>query len=138
VAFPKIESFSKTNPGPYERQMGRYIMGLLDLFTGRVPDTESHSHVRHLAANPNYWSAGHAVFDEIRRLYLTAVDRKNNLCSSQYAFEESCCQAIYNATDPVDPFDASSAFFVVPQALGLVTAIGASLDEIAHVFRTSG
>ena len=99
--------------------MGRYIVALLHLFTGRLPDTESHAKVVELAANPNQWSAGHAVFDEVRHRLLAATKTKDQERQRQYGFEEYCCKAMYNATLPRDEFDASSAFFVVPEALML-------------------
>lgn len=129
-----IHSFPEADPGPYERQMGKEIVGLLRVFAGRVSDAESHACVAELAANPNRWSAGHAVFDEVRDRYLRATRRKDEPKCSQYCLEESCCQAMYNATNPEDPFDPSSAFFVVAAALGLAKVLGVSLDEIAGVF----
>lgn len=138
MTFPKISTFPKASPGPYERQMGRYILAVLDVFAGRVPDSESHSHVRQLVADEDHWSAGHAVFNEVRRRCLTAAHHKDDLRAAQYALEESCCQAVYNSTEPVDPFDACSPFFVVPQAMGLAALLRASLDEIANVFTAAG
>ena len=134
MGFPNIDRFPDSHPGPYERQMGGQIVALLRLFEGRVPDAESHACVMALAANSSRWSAGHAVFDEVRRRLLAAMDRgdKNKTC--QYAFEESCCQAVYNAIESPDPFDPSSAFFVVGQALGLARLVGVSLDAVAGVF----
>src|SRR4051812_1347414 len=61
---------------------------------------------------PDRWSAGHAVFDEVRHRLLGAMKAKDRARECQYGFEESCCQALYNATDPPDPFDPGSAFFV--------------------------
>lgn len=134
MGFPDIDRFPESHPGPYERQMGRYIVALLRVFAGRVPDAESHACVVELAANPSRWSAGHAVFDEVRHRLLAAMDSGDRRRSAQYALEESCCQAVYNATAPPDPFDPSSAFFVVAQALGLARLIGVPLDAVAGVF----
>jgi hypothetical protein len=136
VGFPSIKRFPESHPGPYERQMGDYIVGLLRVFAGIVPDPESHAQVSELAGTPGRWSAGHAVFDEVRRRLLAATKAKDRAREWQYSFEESCCQAMYNATEPPDPFDPSSAFFVVAQALGLAQAIGIPLDVVAAVFRS--
>ena len=136
MGFPNIKSFPESHPGPYERQMGEYIGGLLRVFSGRVPDTESNAQVLELAGTPGRWSAGHAVFDEVRHRLLAATKAKAEAREWQYSFEESCCQAMYNATEPPDPFDPSSAFFVVAQALGLAQAIGIPLDVLAAVFRS--
>jgi hypothetical protein len=134
VGFPSIHEFPESHPGPYERQMGGYIVGLLCLFAGRVPDAESHARVTELAATPSRWSAGHAVFDEVRHRLLATMDRGDRMGSGQHALEESCCQAVYNAIEPADPFVASSAFFVVAQALGLARLVEVPLDAVATVF----
>src|SRR5262249_54971921 len=99
-----------------------------------VLDAESHASVRELADTPNRWSAGHAVFDEVRRRLLATIKTKDKSRECQYHFEESCCQAMYNATEPPDPFDASSAFFVVAQALGWARMVKVPLDQAAAVF----
>ena len=138
VGFPDMSTFPESQPGPYERRMGGYLMGLLGIFAGRVPDQESHARVAELAATPRQWSAGHAVFDEIRRRLLVAMEGGDAVGSAQYALEESCCQAVYNATDPKDPFDPSSAFFVVVQAVGLASLLGVPLDTVAQVFTPDG
>lgn len=133
MPFPDIEGFPESHPGPYERQMGRIISSLLLLFAGRVPDCESHSRVTELAASPSRWSAGHAVFDELRKRLLAAREAKDRQRESQYHFEESCCQAMYNATDPFGPFDPGSAFFVPAQAFGLAFLVGVPTDEVVAV-----
>src|SRR4051812_37698381 len=99
MSFPNIHSFPESHCGPYERQMSESIAALLSVFTGRVPDTESIDCVLELAAAPARWSAGHAVFDEVRRRLLRAIDAKDQQREWQHHFEESCCQAMYNATD---------------------------------------
>ena len=116
--------------------MGDYIVGLLRLFAGRLPDAETNAHVFKLAETPTRWSAGHAVFDEVRRRRLAASKAKDEKRECQYCFEESCCQAMYNATEPADSFDPSSAFFVVAEALGLARVVGIPLELVAAVFRS--
>jgi hypothetical protein len=113
--------------------MGGGITGLLRLFRGRVPDAESNVRLLELATTPARWSAGHAVFDEIRRRLLAASRAKDRLREWQHHFEESCCKAMYNATYPNDPFDPGSAFFVVPQALGLARVVGVPVEAVAAV-----
>jgi hypothetical protein len=96
LGFPNIKSFPESHPGPYERQMGGYIVGLFRVFAGCVPDSESNSQVLELASTPGRWSAGHAVFDEVRHRLLAATKAKDEAREGQYCFEESCCQAMYN------------------------------------------
>lgn len=136
MGFPDINKFPLSRPGPYEVQMGRFIVGLLRLFVGRVADTESNTHVLALASKPTHWSAGHAVFDEVRRRLLAATKAKDPPSESQYAFEESCCKAIYNASDPQDPFDSCSPFFVVPQAISLARVMGIPIETIVTLLTT--
>lgn len=131
MAFPKIDEFPVSHPGPYERGMGRVIAELLRLFRDRVPDSDSAVKVAELAAAPDRWSAAHAVFDEVRR----------RLCSSendvprgrQYSFEELCCKSLYNATGTDAPFDASSPFFVAPAAFRLAEALGVPSESVIKV-----
>lgn len=137
MAFTNIHRFPESQPGPYERQMGRYIVALLRVFAGRLPDAESHLCIAELAANPSHWSAGHALFDEVRHRLLAAMKDGDLIRSGQYSLEESCCQAMYNATEPPDPFDPSSAFFVGVRALGLARLVVVSLDAVAGVFTSN-
>jgi hypothetical protein len=138
VSFPDIDQFPDSHPGPYERQMGNYIAGLLSLFRGRVPDPESNHRVLELASSPARWSAGHALFDEVRKRLLADGKDKVDGRSTQYCFEESCLQALYNATDPPDPFDPGSPFFVAGQALGLARAIGIPVEAVVTVLAPGG
>jgi len=133
ATFPDIHRFPERDHGPYEGQMGKRIVGLLRLFTGRVPDAESNARVLELATTPRSWSAGHAVFSAVRSRLLDAIDAKDRVREAQYSFEELCCKALYNATSPRDPFDPSSAFFVAGLALGLARAVGVSIEAVAAV-----
>ncbi len=133
MPFPDIHTFPEDHPGPYERQMGGMIVALLRAFVHHVPDSESNAHVTELAVMPTRWHAGHALFNEVRHRLLAATQAKDWLRELQYHFEESCCQAMYNATDPVDPFDPGSAFFVAPLALGLARETGLPVEVIVEV-----
>jgi hypothetical protein len=117
--------------------MGRLVAELLRLFRNHVPDQESHSQVSELTGACERWSAGHACFDEVRGRLLVAIEQDDETRGAQYSFEESCCKAIYNATEPPDPFDPSSPFFIVPAALDLANAVGIPAAEVAAVLRTS-
>lgn len=130
MAFPNIQRFLLSDPGPYERQMGGYITASLQQFNGAVHDAESNTRVLELASDPTRWLAGHAAFDEMRGRLLAAMENGDRPRQAQYAFEESCCQAIYNATDPPDPFDPSAAFFVVLQAIDLAEAVGLPVERV--------
>jgi hypothetical protein len=133
VAFPDIHEFPESDPGRYERAMGRIIAALLGLFGGRVPDSESNARVSELANTPGRWSASHAVFDEVRRRLLASTDAEDKLREWQYYFEESCCKAMYNAADPPDPFDSGTAFFLAGEAIGLARAAGVPVEKVVAV-----
>jgi len=133
VAFPEIRDFPKNHPGPYERGMGRTIAALLRLFRDRVSDSESAAKVAELADTPDRWSAAHAVFDEVRRRLLTSDG--DTVLARQYAFEEACCQSLYNATAADDPFDASAPFFIAPAAFGLAEALGCPTESVVEALR---
>lgn len=133
MPFPNITAFAEAHPGPYERQMGEMIARVLRVFAAYVPDVESHARVTELVETPTRWSAGHAVFDEVRVRLLAAMKAKKKPSEWQHHFEESCCQAVYNATNPPAPFDPGSAFFVVPQALGFASIVGIPPEELVRV-----
>ena len=114
--------------------MGKYIAALVRLFDC-APDQESNKSILELAENPQFWSAAHAHFDEVRNRFLST---SKNTLQRQYSFEEDCCKALYNATDPTDPFDPSSAFFVVPSALALAEDLGVPFASVLAAVNLSG
>ncbi len=131
MRFPELGSFPKAQlSGPYARQMGASIANLLKLFQGKVPDAETNAHVRELAVTLDQWSAGHALFDVVRSRSLAAMSTKDDVRCAQYSFEESCLQAMYNETNPDDPFDSVSPYWIVPGAIGLARAIGIPVEAV--------
>jgi hypothetical protein len=131
LVFPNIQSYPHGHPNPNERNMGQVIAQLLRLFVGHVPDPESASRVAELATTTARWSAAHAVFDEVRTRLLAAIEIKDRLRAAQYSFEELCCKALYNATEPDDPFDPSSPFWVPGAAFELARAVGLPCEAVA-------
>jgi hypothetical protein len=93
----------------------------------------SNSRVLELANDPGRWSAGHAMFGEIRQLLLTSANATDELRVRQYDFEESCCKVMYNATDPPAPFDSRTAFFVAGKAIRLAEVAGVPTEEVVIV-----
>jgi hypothetical protein len=131
--FPDVTKFSKGPVGPYERQMGANIAALVQLFQSRVPDSETSSQVLALAKATGNWSAGHAVFDCVRIRLLAADESKDELRQAQYHFEESCLKAIYNATDPKDPFDPSSAYWIASEAIRLARLTSVPIEDVLRI-----
>ena len=133
MSFPDLSNFPMTHPGLYERQMGRCIVELLQLFQSRMPDTESSQRTLELARTPEKWTAAHSYFDIVRSRYLAANTPAHRTRAAQYCFEETCLKTLYNATEPSDPFDSSSAFFVAPVAIGLARVVGFPVEAVAAV-----
>jgi len=114
---PDIYSFEKHEPGPYEKQMGLEIASVIKVLQPSSPDREATEIVLELAESVENWTAAHAVFNFIRERLLKIPSEQIEVYEYQYMFLESCCQALYNATDPVESFDPSSAYYVWPHAL---------------------
>jgi hypothetical protein len=70
-----------------------------------------------MAADWHKWSNGHKIFDRIRDKILIADEESNSHNSHQYLFEEICAKTLYNLSNPLDPFDSDSSFWVLPIAL---------------------
>jgi hypothetical protein len=138
VAFPDICKYPLCHPGPCERSMGERIAELLRLFRARVPDAESIARVFELATNPDRWSAGHEVFNEVRDRVIAASKAKDRPKTRQHSFEELCCKAMYNASNPRDPFDPSSAFFVAGAAFALARVVGVSVQDVLAIIAPQG
>jgi hypothetical protein len=64
------------------------------VFVGRVLDAENNTCVLELTTTPDRWSAGHAVFDEVRDRLLSAMNTKYRARQCQYGFDKSCCKAL--------------------------------------------
>jgi len=63
------------------------------------------------------------LFQGIRQKTLAAEKEGDELRLTQYAFEEICAKTLYNLSGSPAPFDADSAFWVIP----LATQLGAKL-----------
>src|SRR5215475_15054142 len=113
--------------------MQETILALLQLFRGRAPDPETNAWVLALAKDRNNWSGAHDLFSRIRRRGpLNAKDFKegDRVRCSQYTFEELCLKTLYNETEPRDPFDPSSPFFVAEFAIRLARVIGVPVTDV--------
>ncbi len=122
--FPDLQQFPRSHPGPYERNMGDEVAGLLGLFQGRVPDATSNAIVLQLVVTPERWSAGHALFDILHDRLLVAMRARDQVRYLQHNLECSCLQALYNASSPVHPFAPGTPFWVAGAVLRLAKAVG--------------
>ena len=120
---------SRQTPSPYGLQVGASIAALLQLFSEKVPDRKSNQHVLKLAMSKD-WTTAHDLRDQVRDRYLRASRSNNEIKCQQYSFEESCLETLYNDTDPADPFDTVSPYWVVPNAIGLATTLEIPIADV--------
>ncbi len=116
-------------PSPYGLEVGTSIEALLHLFSNKVPDQESNQQLLALAESKK-WSSAHALWGQVRDRCLRASKSNDDIRCQQYRFEESCLETLYNDTDPDDPFDSISPYWVVPSALGLATTLSIPIDDV--------
>jgi len=113
--------------------MIRGIISLLELFSGHVPDTETHRWVLELARDESQWSRAHDVFDNVRERTLTAIAARNHRAACQYGFEEICLKSIFNETHTDIPFDSDSPYWIANLALKLGRAVNVSEEKIVEI-----
>ena len=107
--------------------MGASILKLVVLFDKCAPDPDIQSDLKAIVSDHNRWATAHTYRDIVRtRMLRTKDDAK----LAQYAFAEACLETIYNETDPDDPFDSVSPFWVVPTAASFAKLVGISIDAV--------
>jgi len=99
------------------------MQDLFGVFEPLCEDAQSLQALAMMAADRDRWRDAHKLFQEIRQKTLAADKDKDELRLSQYAFEEICAKTLYNLSGSPAPFDADSAFWVIP----LATQLGAKL-----------
>ena len=102
------------------------MLEVLTLFEGKCEDKTTLRQLVNLAANKDRWPEAHALFTEIRLKTLQAEKRGDTLLVTQYAFEEICAKTLFNLSHSAAPFDADSAFWVLPLAAELGRQLGIS------------
>lgn len=119
--------FDMARPSPYARQMGSSIIKLVALFDRCAPDPDIHRDLKTVVGDHKHWVTGRTYRDIVRERMSRTED---NAKLAQYAFAESCLAAIYNASDPADPFDPVAPFWVVPNAASLARLVGVPVDAV--------
>jgi len=99
------------------------MQGLFGVFEPLCDDTVSLQALAAVAAYRDCWRDAHKLFQDIRQKTLAAEKNGDELGLAQYAFEEICAKTLYNLSGSPAPFDADSAFWVIP----LATQLGAKL-----------
>jgi hypothetical protein len=117
----------------YASRMQADILALLGLFRDRVPDSESLALVVALAADRDAWDNAHDLFSLVRARNLQAIKSGDLVRECQYCFEEICLKSLYNKTDTTAPFDSSSPYCVIKNALFLAQALGMPVQEVVAI-----
>lgn len=99
------------------------MQGLFEVFEPLCDDKQSLQALAAMASNRGRWRDAHGLFQGIRQKTLAAEKKGDELRLAQYAFEEVCAKTLYNLSGAPAPFDADSAFWVMP----LATYLGAKL-----------
>jgi hypothetical protein len=124
-------------PSPYGRQAGASIIALLRLFQGKAPDLLSARQVLNVALS-NDWSRAYEARSQVRNRLLLTSKADDPIRLAQYWFEESCLETLYNDTQPADPFDSISPYWVVPHAIKLAKQLSIPIDDVlAAIWPTS-
>jgi len=107
------------------------MQGLFGVFLPLCEDTQSLRALAAMAVDRGRWRDAHKLFQDIRQKTLVAEKKGDELGLTQYAFEEICAKTLYNLSGSPAPFDADSAFWVIPLATRLGAKLG--LKEPAQV-----
>lgn len=114
------------------------MLEMLYTFEDRCEDKETLRRLIDVARDQDKWPAAHALFSVIRSKTLVALKRGDQLAESQYAFEEICAKTLYNLSYSSAPFDADSAFWVLPLAVDLGRRLGISdIGEVSTLLNMS-
>ncbi|MDB5702108.1 MAG: hypothetical protein JWL66_2307 [Sphingomonadales bacterium] len=100
------------------------MLEMLAVFGSACKDVETLDGLSKIASDRGKWVEGHSLFQDIRQKTLRAEKRGDPLAMAQYAFEEICAKTLYNLSGSAAPFDADSAFWVVPLGVALGRELG--------------
>lgn len=100
------------------------MLEMLSVFGGACKDVETLSRLSKMASDRGKWVGGHSLFQDIRQKTLSAEKRGDRQAMAQYAFEEICAKTLYNLSGSAAPFDADSAFWIVPLGVALGRELG--------------
>jgi len=100
------------------------MLEMLAVFESACKDVDTLGRLSKMASDRWKWAGGHSLFQDIRQKTLNAEKRGDPLAIAQYTFEEICAKTLYNLSGSTTPFDADSAFWVVPLGVALGREIG--------------
>jgi len=120
--------------------LARIARALLELSMLEVPVGKEVANVAKTAANPDRWRQGHAAFDLVRDRVLEWESKDTAPSDSSYyvlLVAENAARVIYNATEPLDPFDDDSGAWLVMTFIQLSRRLNSSslVERALNVFR---
>lgn len=110
----------------------RGIRELCEFFAERCEDRTNLDELAKAIADRSKWPKGRHLFD-VARSKSAKKARGNPKLEAQFLFEEICGKTLYNLSGQSAPFDADSAYWVVPNALKLARQLGVPESEISRI-----
>lgn len=111
----------------------RDMAALVRLFAARVSDRATLAELQGMLERPDSWHLAHAFFERVRLKTLGAEQSHNTALACQYLFEEVCAKTLYNLTEPDDPFDSDTPYWIFPNAVSLARSLGMRDAEVVSV-----
>jgi hypothetical protein len=100
---------------------------LVALFRPHCRDTETLDELRALLRVEKEWVQAHYLSTRIRTKAIQAGKNGDLKAEIQFSFEETCAKTLHNLSDTKKPFEADTAYWIIPLALKLARVLG--LDE---------
>jgi hypothetical protein len=116
-----------------KRLIAEQIDQLLAFFEPHCRDTETLKELRSLLHVPQDWIKAHYLSSRIRTKAVSAVKQGDLKAEMQFSFEETCAKTLHNLTDSKKPFDADTAYWILPQALKLAKTLDLDPRKILDI-----
>jgi hypothetical protein len=100
---------------------------LLAYFQPHCRDTETMVELCALLHEPSDWVKAHYLSTRMRTKALGAVKTGDLKAEMQFSFEETCAKTLHNLSDSKKPFEADTAYWIIPLALKLAKVL--DLDQ---------
>lgn len=113
--------------------MSDQISHLLALLTTSASDRSTLEVLLNVAADPDRWPEARGVFDRIRLKTIEAERTGDQILLAQYRFEEACAKTFYNMSRSPAPFDPSSPYWIIPNALIAARRLGLDTQQIIDI-----
>ena len=98
----------------------KWAASVLQLATSWIRHIPEIDYVLAIARDPREWEKGHIAFDRIRNLTLI---NKEEFIECLLLLAENTAKVIYNETNPTDPFDADSGWWIAENLWSITAKI---------------